>query len=405
MSKEAVQKPTDLGITTDIPYWRSVPKPPASPRKTTRKTSKDAVHDTTDPNHITFQIPYPSIAPDEPPVNTSVASSSSSSSSHTASASQPSSSLVPIIETILSIPGTPYTIDEIHFILWYSLTTTLNPDKIAILFNAFFKPPAASTTAIDRWAIADIVHCLENRWEANGQSFGQTFRLQRPVSVGSCPCDFTAHGLFDGECVNVKRTRHSRTNERYLSIAQSLWDEGARELVLCSRGGRKRKGSGVISTAHAAENDNSPHSRSATPQQQILEPHDLPPYDIRRLFSFILALLAHISPYIPTILRCCIHVGIAYVLFLVWEDPHSALNQRPSQEPREHALLEQKGAVFATLQLMPQLLMDLVRKGTQRLGRSKPWSTLLLDALCGWVGLFCWVSVLLVGHEARLGPR
>jgi hypothetical protein len=139
----------------------------------------------------------------------------------------------PTIDSILHVPDCPYSLDEIHFLLWYTLTTTLSPDKIAELFNNYFSP----AQPIDRWAIADIVHVLETRWEASGKSFGRDFRLlHRPTAHGTCPCDFTD---FHIDCVAVKRTTKTRQNEKYLRIAASLWDESAAELVLCPHGRRK----------------------------------------------------------------------------------------------------------------------------------------------------------------------
>lgn len=138
----------------------------------------------------------------------------------------------PTIDTVLHVPDCPYGLDEIHFVLWYTLTTTLSPDKIAELFNHFFTP----AELIDRWTIADIINAIETRWEANGKSFGQNFRLRRPTAHGTCPCDFKH---FKIDCVDVKRTTKTRQNHKYLSIAASLWDQSAAELVLCPRGNSK----------------------------------------------------------------------------------------------------------------------------------------------------------------------
>jgi hypothetical protein len=136
------------------------------------------------------------------------------------------------INTVLHVPDCPYSLDEIHFVLWYTFTTTLSPDKIAELFNHFFTP----TQPIDRWAIADIFNVIETRWEANGKSFGKNFRLRRPTTHGTCPCDLED---FHIDCVDVKRTTKTRQNQKYLTIAASLWDESAADLVLCPRGNRK----------------------------------------------------------------------------------------------------------------------------------------------------------------------
>jgi hypothetical protein len=138
----------------------------------------------------------------------------------------------PTINSVLYIPDCPYGLDEVHFLLWYTFTTTLSPDKIAELFNHFFSP----AQPIDRWAIADIVNVLETRWEANGKTFGSGFRLRRPTANGTCPCDFKD---FDINCVDVKRTTKTRQSQKYLSLAASLWDESAVDLVLCPRGNRK----------------------------------------------------------------------------------------------------------------------------------------------------------------------
>jgi hypothetical protein len=138
----------------------------------------------------------------------------------------------PTIDSVLQVPDCPYGLDEIHFILWYTLTTILSLDKIAELFNHFFHP----AELIDRWTIADIINAIETRWEANGQSFGRNFRLRRPTAHGTCPCDFKD---FNIDCVDVKRTTKTRQNHKYLSIAASLWDQSAADLVLCPRGNRK----------------------------------------------------------------------------------------------------------------------------------------------------------------------
>jgi hypothetical protein len=143
------------------------------------------------------------------------------------------------ISAVLHVPSCSYTRDEIHFVLWYTLTTTLSPDKIAELFNHFFKP----AQLINRWAIADIVHVLETRWEANGKSFGRGFRIKRPTAHGTCACDFET---FHIDCVEVKRTTKTRQNQKYLSIATSLWDQSAAELVLCPRGNRKEQRHAVV---------------------------------------------------------------------------------------------------------------------------------------------------------------
>jgi hypothetical protein len=147
----------------------------------------------------------------------------------------------PTVNAVLHVPDCPYSLDEIHFLLWYTFTTTLNPDKIAELFNHFFSP----AQPIDRWAIADIVNVLETRWEANGKSFGSGFRLQRPTASGTCPCDFKDFHII---CVDVKRTTKTRQNQKYLSIAASLWDESAADLVLCPRGNRKDRSRPVVAT-------------------------------------------------------------------------------------------------------------------------------------------------------------
>jgi hypothetical protein len=145
----------------------------------------------------------------------------------------------PTIDTVLHVPDCSYGLDEIHFVLWYTLTTTLSPDKIAELFNHFFKP----AELVDRWTIADIVHAIETRWEANGKSFGRNFRLRRPTAHGTCPCDFKD---FNIDCVDVKRTTKTRQNHKYLSIAASLWDQSAAELVLCPRGKRRDRRHPVV---------------------------------------------------------------------------------------------------------------------------------------------------------------
>jgi hypothetical protein len=132
------------------------------------------------------------------------------------------------IAGVLHVPDSPYTLEEIHFILWYTFTTTISPDKLAELFNSF-----APAQPIDRWIIADIVNILENRWEANGKTFGEDFRLRRPTAYGSCPCD------FDIDCIDVRRTSKTRQTRKYLTIAASLWDQSAAELILCPRGNRK----------------------------------------------------------------------------------------------------------------------------------------------------------------------
>ena len=133
------------------------------------------------------------------------------------------------IASVLHVPDSPCSLEEIHSVLWYTFTTTISPDKLAELFNSFFAP----TQPIDRWIIADIVNVLETRWEANGKTFGEDFRLRRPTAYGSCPCD------FDIDCVDVKRTSKTRQNQKYLTIAASLWDESAAELILCPRGNKK----------------------------------------------------------------------------------------------------------------------------------------------------------------------
>jgi hypothetical protein len=133
------------------------------------------------------------------------------------------------IAGVLHVPDSPLSLEEIHSILWYTFTTTISPDKLAELFNSFFAP----AQPIDRWIIADTVNVLETRWEANGKTLGEGFRLRRPTAYGSCPCD------FDIDCVDVKRTSKTRQNQKYLTIAASLWDQSAVELVLCPRGNRK----------------------------------------------------------------------------------------------------------------------------------------------------------------------
>jgi hypothetical protein len=133
------------------------------------------------------------------------------------------------IASVLHVPDSPYSLEEIHSILWYTFTTTISPDKLAELFNSFFAP----AQPIDRWIIADIVNVLETRWEANGKTFGEDFRLRRPTAHGSCLCDFNI------DCIDVKRTSKTRQNQKYLTIAASLWDQSAAELVLCPRGNRK----------------------------------------------------------------------------------------------------------------------------------------------------------------------
>ena len=133
------------------------------------------------------------------------------------------------IASVLHVPDSPCSLEDIHSILWYTFTTTLSPDRLAELFNSFLAP----AQPINRWIIADVVNVLETRWEANGKTFGEDFRLRRPTAYGSCPCDF---GI---DCVDVKRTSKTRQNQKYLTIAACLWDQSAAELILCPRGNKK----------------------------------------------------------------------------------------------------------------------------------------------------------------------
>ena len=256
--------------------------------------------------------------------------------------------------------------------LWYSLTTTLNPDTIAQLFNTFFKPD----TPIDRWAIADIVNEIETRYDANGHSFGQDFRLERPAAYGSCPCDFHLED-FPGVCVDVKRTRRSRQNERYLSIAQSLWDQPANELVRCPRGNGGEKRAVRLHT------------------MQKMETQPLPWYDIRNLYMFCVRLARFVARfvnntvlpssrrYLPTFLLVCYHV-VLLVCPGRWyaDDP-------PQLWPIEKWIREWtshiQGIVCAAFHLLPRLIYDLYAKAVG--SRPKPWAAILIDALCGLFGL------------------
>jgi hypothetical protein len=133
------------------------------------------------------------------------------------------------VARVLHIPDSQYSLEDIHSILWYTFTTTLSPDRLAELLNSSFAP----AQPVDRWIIADIVNVLEARWEANGKTFGEDFRLERPTAYGSCLCDFGIN------CVDFKRTSKTRQNQKYLTIAASLWDQSAAELILCPRGNRK----------------------------------------------------------------------------------------------------------------------------------------------------------------------
>src|SRR2546423_15046581 len=67
------------------------------------------------------------------------------------------------IAGVLHVPDSPYSLEEIHSILWYTFTTTISPNKLAELFNSFFTP----VQPIARWIIAFISNVLEPLLDPN----------------------------------------------------------------------------------------------------------------------------------------------------------------------------------------------------------------------------------------------